>query len=192
MNVLTNDSAELRASMVLRPKDINQLHPAKNRDNPANYAEQSVPGCDMDQTAPQQKESFVTKSRKGGESAEQTGEQKQAHRWRKEIVMFSQGSNHTDDKAAKPIDAESADRELPRFGVMENQTSEFVACDGTDRPAERNDKDLFYSEHKTSCLVAGVISSLRGFSLSEERQTPLPSRRVTDSTRPATVLPIFL
>jgi hypothetical protein len=185
------NSPELAVSMVRWPKQINQFHPAQNRGESAKHADQNVPRRDMDQTAPQQKQSFVAKSRKRREATEQTGKQKQAHGWRKEIVVFGQRSNHTNDKATEHVDAQSAQRELPRLGVVQNEAAEFVASDGTDRTAESNDKNLFYSEHQTSCFVTGVISSLRGFSFSEERQTPLPSRRVPDSTCPATLLPIL-
>ena len=179
-------------SVVGWPEQVYQLHSAENRRRSSDYAQQNVPRRDVHQSAAQEKQSLVTEGGKCCEATQYTGEEKQAERGRKKIVVFSERTQGTNHEAAEDVYGERAQRKLPRLGLVKNEAPEFVANDGTKRAAERNNKNFLYSKHKDSRSLAGVISLLRGFSSNEERQTPLPSRNLTEPAAAATAWPIFL
>ena len=179
-------------SVVGWPEQAYQLHSAENRRRSSDYAQQNVPDCDVHQSAAQEKQSLISEGGKCCEATEYTGEEKQAERGRKKIVVFGECTQDTNYEAAEDVNGERTQRKRPRLGLMKNDAPEFVANDGTKRTPERNNENFSYSKHKDSRSLAGVISLLRGFSSNEERQTPLPSRKITESAAAATAWPIFL
>jgi hypothetical protein len=179
-------------SMVGWPEQVNQLHSTKNGYRPAHHAEQNIQRRDMYQSAAQEKQSLIAEGRKSRETPKDAGEEKQAQGGRKEVMMFHQGPEDANHQAAEEVNAQGAQRELPRLGVMQDQATEFVTGGRTNSASKRNDSNLFYSKHRTdSCFIAGVISLLGSSSSREERQTPLPGRTIAETTHPATLLPIL-
>ena len=179
-------------SVVGWPEQVHQLHSAENRRRSSDYAQQDVPERDVHQSAAQEKDSLIAEGRKCCKATEYAGEEKQAEGGRKKIVVFGECTQDTNHETAEDVNGERAQRKLPRLGLVKNEAPEFVANDGTKRTPERNNNNLSYSKHKDSRSLAGVISLLRGFPSNEERQTPLPDRKLTESAAAATAWPIFL
>jgi len=192
MNTLRDRLLNSFVSVVGWPEQVYQLHSAENRRRSSDDAQQNVPDRDVHQSAAQEKQSLITEGGKCCEPTEDAGEEKQSERGRKKIVVFGECTQDTNHETAENVNGECAQRKLPRLGLMKNEAPEFVANDRTKRTSERNDQDFSYSKHKDSRSLSGVISLLRGFSSNEERQTPLPNRKLTESAAAATVWPIFL
>src|SRR5687768_6028206 len=126
-----------------------EAHRAKaqpNRRKSAGHAQCRVGQGDRDFTAAKQMDSFVPERGEGGEPAEKTGEKEKARLGRKQIAMLSQRRECADDKTTANVDQESAERETPQSGMMQDQSANLVTGNGADKTTEADNKRLFHRD----------------------------------------------
>jgi hypothetical protein len=99
-------------------------------------AETGISQSDPYLAAPNQEDAFVTERRKGRESTEKAGKQKQAGIGREHIAMLYNGGERTYDKATNHVDGKGTEWKSPRGGVMQNDSAQLVTTNRTNKPAK--------------------------------------------------------
>lgn len=90
--------------------------------------EQNIPAGHEEFGAAQKIKGFKSKGGKGGESARNSGEEKEPGLCGKEVVFHDATSQHADDKTAKNIDDERSQRKPPAHGVLHDQSGQQIAA----------------------------------------------------------------
>ena len=92
--------------------------------------------------ASQQKHGVDAKRRERGKAAEDARKQKDARVRGKPTLSLNQACDQTGGDTARHVDQESAQREPPVGGMVQDESAELVASNGTQKAAESDEQNL--------------------------------------------------